>query len=520
MLQTTWTTRALIAALAFLYLGPAAPPLLAQRVPRIQSERYRFEIHPKTPVNELLPVPPRAAPVGKLLVEDLALVPEVQFQEPFVVAGNNAVELEAARTAALIATAHQIAKINFVNGESPDRFMERLLAQRPDLAGLPFTLGESCRLPKEQRAQFQLQVGELRSLLADLRIDEKPGTDNGPAAARKRLQKSAAEFWKSYDSTLKTGRNGDKLHPLEEPCAVAALTQMLDTEPQSLQPGLVQRLAGFTTTAAGTEQSTQALARLALFAPAAATRRAATDALRQRDPAAVAPHLLRGLRYPWPAVARNAADAIVRLGRTDLAPTLVQMLQEPDPRAPAAQMVGGKQVLAVRELVRVNHHRNCLLCHAPGNSPEILDTVHKVVVSPWEPVAHGVQVQQIELRSLDFGADVAPVLIPGTPLPPPSDYYHQFQTPDILVRADVTYLRQDFSVMHRVPDAAPWPELQRFDFLVRTRVVTEQEAIVYRAEFVEQVNPYHQLALDALRLLTGRDAGTTAPEWHAALWLP
>ncbi len=34
-----------------------------------------------------------------------------------------------------------------------------------------------------------------------------------------------------------------------------------------------------------------------------------------------------------------------------------------------------------------------------------------------------------------------------------------------------------------VPDANPWPEMQRFDFLVRTRRLTAEEAAAYREQF-------------------------------------
>ena len=43
------------------------------------------------------------------------------------------------------------------------------------------------------------------------------------------------------------------------------------------------------------------------------------------------------------------------------------------------------------------------------------------------------------------------------------------------VRADVTYLTQDFSVMQPVIDHGPWPDMQRFDFFARTRPLTEEE---------------------------------------------
>jgi len=50
---------------------------------------------------------------------------------------------------------------------------------------------------------------------------------------------------------------------------------------------------------------------------------------------------------------------------------------------------------------------------------------------------------------------------------------------DLLVRVDVTYLRQDFSLLLPVVDAAPWPGMQRYDFMVRTRTVSDNEAVLF-----------------------------------------
>jgi hypothetical protein len=85
--------------------------------------------------------------------------------------------------------------------------------------------------------------------------------------------------------------------------------------------------------------------------------------------------------------------------------------------------------------------------------------------------------------------------------------------PDLTVHIDVTYLRQDFSVLQPVADANPWPEMQRFDFLVRTRTLTEDEARSYREKF-DQREPgrpsaYQRVALAALREMTGKDAEPT-----------
>ena len=96
--------------------------------------------------------------------------------------------------------------------------------------------------------------------------------------------------------------------------------------------------------------------------------------------------------------------------------------------------------------------------------------------------------------------------------------YYRPSTPDILVRFDVTYLRQDFSMKLPVADADPWPEMQRYDFLVRTREVTDKEALAYQELLQpsrpEVVSPYRRAALSALRELTGLDAEPTAAAWR------
>ncbi len=67
---------------------------------------------------------------------------------------------------------------------------------------------------------------------------------------------------------------------------------------------------------------------------------------------------------------------------------------------------------------------------------------------------------------------------PDQPLPSPSDGYNN-SIPDVLVRLDVTYLRQDFSLLQPVANANPWPAMQRFDYLVQSRIVSEEEATAF-----------------------------------------
>jgi hypothetical protein len=127
-------------------------------------------------------------------------------------------------------------------------------------------------------------------------------------------------------------------------------------------------------------------------------------------------------------------------------------------------------------LVHINHLRNCLLCHAPSFSQD-------------DPIA-------------------GLVPIPGEPLP---DFYSDERTANhLLVRADVVYLRQDFSLLLDVDHAAPWPTQQRFDFLVRTRELTHEEARAHcESDQQSQRNPQREAVRFALGELTGKDRSDT-----------
>jgi hypothetical protein len=187
-------------------------------------------------------------------------------------------------------------------------------------------------------------------------------------------------------------------------------------------------------------------------------------------------------------VAKRAADAIAGTGRADLLAELVAVLEEEDPRMPQAK--NGKKAV-VREMVKVNHHRNCMLCHAPGTGGVV-----------------------------PASALTAEVPVQGQPLPSPAQGYGQ-SSPDLMIRIDVTYLRQDFSVMLAVAEPHQWPEMQRFDFMVRERALTADEADEYREKLTPKgagvLSPYHKAALSALRELTGKDTAPTAAAWRKLL---
>ena len=426
--------------------------------------RFTFKIEPNTPVKELLPAAPKGAPVrGPLLADDLNKVPEAEF---------------AARPEKLPAVdklteqaAHQLAKINHLNAKKADAFMGALIENRPDLAGLPFAMGDDCRSGPERARQFTQAVATVRVAM-----------QNG----------NAQNFWASFNThcdqqDAAVSKSDKALREHITLARIAALSQVLAPESAEMRTGLVKYLTGVPHA-----EATRALARLAIFSPEDDVRFAAVDSLKVRREKDYTDILVRGLRYPLPAVAQRAADAIARVNRTDLIGDLVAVLDEEDPRLPQSKKNG--KALLVRELVRVNHHRNCMMCHAPGTSG----------VSPASAVT-------------------AEVPIEGQPLPTPAQGYRQ-SSPDLMVRIDVTYLRQDFSARLAVTDAHPWPELQRFDFLVRERAVSEEEAALFREKLTPKepgvLSPYHKAALAALRDLTGKDTAPTAAAWRKLLAVP
>lgn len=409
--------------------------------------RLTFTIDPNTPLRDLLPTPPKARlQKPSAFVDDLSQVPEVTLTEPFGKKPDSRKEMEA--------IAHQIAKINFLNVSKKDVFLEKLIASRADLQGLPFVLGGACRLTTAYGGFFARAVGDVHSSLQSDLVALRRDAEDDVLRAR-----------------------------------VAAVMQICSPASNSTRRHMAKYLASVSHT-----DATRALARIVLFSPESDVRDVALKALAVRKESDYAEVLLEGFRYPWPAVATRAAEALVTLKRVDLMPQLIGLLEAPDPRAPVIKEIDGKTVATVRELVRINHHRNCLMCHAPGqDAREMSDRV------------------------------VSQVPVPGEKLPSFQDgYYEGKKMPELLVRFDVTYLRQDFSLMLPAgDDTDPWPDQQRFDFVTRTRELTADELEEYRKKFDHLADgvlpPNQRAAHSALRELTGKDAAPNAVAWRKVL---
>jgi hypothetical protein len=342
------------------------------------------------------------------------------------------------------------------------------LLRRNDLHGLPVQMAFDCQLGKEPAQNLQVLSRKLRALIAAAFPRDSIDTRLEANVLRKSLQN---ENWQNES-------------------AVPVLVQMLQAEDRPVRLLLVELLSEIKG-----EAASAALVGRALFDLAPNVREAAVLALSDRPAAEYRGFLLDGLRYPWAPVADHAAEALVTLEDREALPALERLLNEPDPDRPIARQYiaadlgaqmnrkagkllplpslkllelktrqGGIQasvflsdpyatdtyerlpgsmpertpeVWVVRELVRTNHMRNCLLCHAPSWSKD--DPVRGLVPNP------------------------------GQPLPPPTSAPYYEGNNGQFVRADVTYLRQDFSVTQPVVRSAPWPAHQRYDYVVRTR---------------------------------------------------
>jgi len=405
-----------------------------------------------------------------LLHAMLQAVPQVDLEQPRAnVDPRNGENAQASTPSAKEEIARKIREIKDLTRDHPDAFIRRLQAQRPHLAGLPFLLGNSCRLDEKAAQTLALASRTIRSGLdrADRSRQHYPQLDDAS---------KASQFWSALPSDRSL--SSDRLMVL-----LGGLKQLLLVEPAPFRRHLVDRLQDSTS-----PETTQFLSRLALFDLDHEVRLTALGALKSRPPADIAPLFLEGLRYPWPSVAYNAAAAIEALHLTEMIPRLVDLLDEPSPSEPFAE--GPNKEWKVREVVRINHHRNCLLCHAPA----------------------GANTASSSLRSVPLG----PIPVPGERFPESRSIYYGRNLGDNVVRADVTYLRQDFSLMMPVADSGAWPKMQRYDFLVRTRAVKHNEKQLSQRDG----GCYQDAIVCALRSLTGKDAASTARAWRAVLGLP
>jgi hypothetical protein len=328
-----------------------------------------------------------------------------------------------------------------------DHPMLAMFDSRSDLRGLPVLRDEDCHgftfistVSHELRPQLQ-DTSQYLSTRSTSRLHRN---EEMPTQIRRELARKA------------------EVHPM-------LLWQMCQCEKGDLR-GVMTDVLGMLEKPAAAE----ALARVALYDPDPDLRLSAVIALKTRPAVESRPLLLEGFAHPMSCVADHAATALTVLNDRAAVPDLIDLLGKPDPATPVPDESGTP---VVHELVKINHARNCQMCHA--TSWDANDSARAPVPSPDQPLT-----------------------------PPFSDYVNVCG--DLFVRIDVTYLRPDFSRMLPVAKAAPWPDRQRFDFLVRTRAATPAEISAPRPE----KSPHREAIVRALQRLTGESIGDDVAAWQ------
>jgi hypothetical protein len=303
-------------------------------------------------------------------------------------------------------------------GEHP---LALAIAKTPSAGlGMPFTFGTDCT----SSAEHSRDLGRASAAL-HLMLD---GLGRG---TREELGRTPAE------EALAMRIEGDPRWLKAE--MVPSLTQILMAEDASWRETLVRMLTKIDGAAA-----TRSLVDRAVFDTNSRVRALAVAALHGRPQEEYTDRLMSGFRHPWAPAADHAAQVVAALDRTDLQPALQELVDRPDPSAPTVKRMGIRDVHVQPQLVRVNHLRNCTYCHPVSTTEN----------------------------------DVVRGASPDWDQPLPVRYYGD-PSNQTFVRADMVYLRQDFSQTMPVGGEDcknGWPNQQRFDFFVFDRPISAEEA--------------------------------------------
>lgn len=448
-------------------------PVLAQAT--LEPEKAVARTQP-----EKLPLPPLPAGTAEIAIPERPPLTEAElilYLRSVPLVGLNAKRADLALRA--VGSSEPIDKAL----KGPDKLV---LAQSDDstISGLPFAESQDCQLEKPLAVALDLHARLLRDQIAL--------TEN--TARRNHQSRVLSDRDLALVQALKMDRKR------QTPDAIPAMTQILQVEALPVRLQLVEWLAGF-----DTPEATQALLTRAVYDISPEVRLAANTALKRLYHVGYRKQLLDALRYPWAEVAWNAAETLVAVNDQHAATELTGMLSAPNPAVPYPAKSGN---MVKSEMVGVQHSRNCLLCHAPSRSRTDLvrGVVGTVVQSAGPSVLGG------GFSSFMTGGYYQPtreniVALPGR-------LARNLTTIDIVVRADVTYLRQDFSVAF-VRERGHLPrDSQRVDYMVRTREATPEEITQGERIAAEKPLQYPQrdAVLYALRTLTGNDAGQSSEE--------
>jgi len=399
---------------------------LSEVDPAIQEENNEEESE------ELSQPPVPSVDLDAILTEELPLQPASYQRRQFLT------EIELRRQLALLpevgldagAIREIVQQTRLLPPGQPPALVADLVARRPALIGLPLRPATDHMLGADDSLNLHLRSRDLRDVVSHTLEQDRAGRLL-PDTLRKNFRTSRA-FRESF----------------RHPITVTALMQQLSARDVAVREVLVEQLARIEHA-----RSTEALAQLAVFDLSPRIRGLAVQVLTTRPASDVRPVLLAALRYPWAPAADHAAEAMAAPQDREAIPALTALLNEAAPEAPLYD--AGRETYVVREVVRIDHGRNCLLCHG---------------------------------ASLGSG-DLLRARVPG-----------QKET---AVRADLTYLRPDFAAPLDGKRTEAGTEMTRFDYVLRTRPVSFAEGT---AKTVQRsaTHPQREAVRFALRELSLR----------------
>ena len=279
-----------------------------------------------------------------------------------------------------------------------------LSKSRPELAGMPFLCGPDSKISATAATNMDSLARRYRQYFGT-----KP-TDKDISQADHLYASLRGAFIP----------DGTRESPWASSEAVPCIRQMIQPDSREMRAMACALLSEIKD-----PEATAALVQWAVFDTDARNREDAVKALLERDRVEVAKLLAPHLRYPFAPVVEHACEAIAALKLEQSIPDLLAAKDQPDPDAPyETELPFGMGGTFRREVVRVNHARNCVMCHTPS-----LD-------------------EKEALR--------AAIPDPTRALPPPNSQAY-YGSPGEQIAASTTYLRQYFSLMQPVANPGPWP---------------------------------------------------------------
>lgn len=347
--------------------------------------------------------------------------------------------------------------------------LKEMLESREDLKGLPIVMGDDCRMNEADSLTMHKVSLDLSRTMAFIDRATNLSSSVRQQQSPQQIKVNLYMAVKKIEQTLNA--------PERENQRLLTVDQILQARPLEMRKTFVKSLA---------MESSQTAANLLTcyvkYDLDESVRMLATKALSDFPRKSIRGKLLDGIDYPWTPAALHSAEALVRLNDTSAVPMLVEKLQDLNPNLMFEQTT---KSYVKRELVAINHFKNCMLCHADGDRR----SRGRAVVPEWDR-------------------------------PIPVRYYHS-NSDSLLARADITYMRQDFSVMRNIADEnrvpKSWPESQRFDYVVkRTTLADEAE---YKSLAERPTNEKYQrrdAIIFALRKLTDLEPEDNSYEnWKA-----